>query len=170
MTEMVQMQVSHFDSPLLLSGNMNAVTCNSFAACDGQVESAGLFSPFRKVNKESASVETSACPSNGAAVLSGVDLLQHLLDYPLVQEWSILDSSRRQCMLRPQSRVCTTQVWSTGQRSQLSVLLSQGLADLGYVGGGMPTTDEEAKAFAANVADPVKHLNDRNGANAGQSF
>ena len=50
------------------------------------------------------------------------------------------------------------------------MLLSQGLADLGYVGGGMPTTDEEAKAFAANVADPVKHLNDRNGANAGQSF
>ena len=42
------------------------------------------------------------------------------------------------------------------------------LADLGYVGGGMPTTDEEAKTFAANVADPVKHLNDRNAANAGE--
>ena len=41
------------------------------------------------------------------------------------------------------------------------------LADLGYVGGGMPTTDEEAEAFAANAADPVKHLNDRNAANAG---
>ena len=43
-------------------------------------------------------------------------------------------------------------------------------ADLGYVGGGMPTTDEEAKEFAANVADPAKHLNDRNAAaNAGTS-
>ena len=61
-------------------------------------------------------------------------------------------------------------VRAKGANSQCHVLLSQGLADLGYVGGGMPTTDEEAKAFAANVADPVKHLNDRNGANAGQSF
>ena len=46
------------------------------------------------------------------------------------------------------------------QSAACSSLLRPGLADLGYVGGGMPTTDEEAKAFAANVADPVKHLND----------
>jgi hypothetical protein len=32
-------------------------------------------------------------------------------------------------------------------------------ADLGFVGAGMPTTEEEAKEFAANVADPVRHLN-----------
>ena len=31
-------------------------------------------------------------------------------------------------------------------------------SDLGYVGGGMPTTDEEAIEFAANVADPTRHL------------
>lgn len=31
-------------------------------------------------------------------------------------------------------------------------------ADLGYVGAGMPTTDLEAQEFAANVADPVRHL------------
>ena len=43
------------------------------------------------------------------------------------------------------------------------------MADLGYVGGGMPTTDEEARQFAVNVADPVKHLNDRNAADAGTS-
>jgi hypothetical protein len=30
--------------------------------------------------------------------------------------------------------------------------------DLGYVGGGMPTTEDEAKEFAANVADPLRHL------------
>ena len=33
------------------------------------------------------------------------------------------------------------------------------VADLGYVGAGMPTTAEEAAEFAANVADPVRHLN-----------
>jgi hypothetical protein len=32
----------------------------------------------------------------------------------------------------------------------------------------MPTTDEEARAFAAHVADPVKHLNERNAANSGK--
>ena len=32
------------------------------------------------------------------------------------------------------------------------------LPDLGYVGGGMPTTDQEAREFAANVADPTRHL------------
>jgi hypothetical protein len=30
--------------------------------------------------------------------------------------------------------------------------------DLGYVGAGMPTTEIEAQEFAANVADPVRHL------------
>jgi len=30
--------------------------------------------------------------------------------------------------------------------------------DLGYVGAGMPTTELEAKEFAANVADPTRHL------------
>ena len=30
--------------------------------------------------------------------------------------------------------------------------------DLGYVGAGMPTTESEAAEFAANVADPVRHL------------
>jgi len=30
--------------------------------------------------------------------------------------------------------------------------------DLGYVGAGMPTTEAEAAEFAANVADPTRHL------------
>ena len=57
--------------------------------------------------------------------------------------------------------------WAALVSSLGGYLLRLNPADLGYVGGGMPTTVEEAEAFAANVADPVKHLNDRNAANAG---
>jgi hypothetical protein len=32
-------------------------------------------------------------------------------------------------------------------------------ADLGFVGGGLPTTDDEAKEFATDVAHPTRHLN-----------
>ena len=38
--------------------------------------------------------------------------------------------------------------------------------DLGYVGGGMPTTEEEARSFAENVADPSKHLRENGGESA----
>ena len=38
------------------------------------------------------------------------------------------------------------------------IVLSSFLLDLGYVGAGMPTTDSEAREFAANATDPVRHL------------
>jgi hypothetical protein len=64
--------------------------------------------------------------------------------------------STESCMYHPGKK---------GRReSATCFLLRPSFADLGYVGAGMPTTDKEAKEFAANVADPVKHLNDRNAA------
>lgn len=41
-------------------------------------------------------------------------------------------------------------------------ILNVACTDLGFVGNGMPTTDEEAKAFAENVADPARHFNTGN--------